>query len=301
VSAPVLAGAALMVLGSAPALLAVPLTEGLFGRSAIWMAAMAYTLGSLLAPAAASLVHRRGVVRPSLYLLCAAGAVVGWALAPVSLVLLCVAQLVAGICIALLEGLLDGAVSRRYPLQVTGALAMASAGRALGSAAGMAALPELVGSAGLALTAGGAALVLLCGAVVAHRWGRFPMQQAVTSGLIPLPDVAAETLLLQALERLDAPVTWSDLVRRVNPPQSGDQGPWRDRELRLVAAFQRLHRFGAVERWRVADPDGHDRYVPTPLASYRLRTGETPRLMSGLPPVPTPRLPAVAATGSARC
>jgi hypothetical protein len=259
VSAPVVAGAALMFLGSAPALLAVPLTESLFGRSAVWMAAMAYTLGSLLAPAAASLVHRRGTVRPSLYLLCAGGGVAGWALAPTSVVLLCAAQLVAGICIALLEGLLDGAVSRRYPLQVTGALAMASAGRALGSAAGIAALPALVGSAGLPNTAGGAALLLLCGAVVASRWGRAVRRsrRAATVGAGPQADREAETVLPQALQESGAPVTWRDLVRRLNPPPNrGERDAWRDRELRLVAALQRLHRVGWLERSSVPSSAG---------------------------------------------
>ena len=164
VSAPVLWGALLMLLGSAPSLLAVALTEERYGRAAVPSAAIAFTVGSLVAPVLAGLVERRDAGRPALHALCAAAAVAGWVLAPVSLPLLCAAQLLSGACLPLLEGLRDGAVTRRNPGQPTRALAVASAGRALGAAAGTAALPVAVAGAGLPGTAGVASALLLVAA-----------------------------------------------------------------------------------------------------------------------------------------
>ncbi len=79
--------------------------------------------------------------------------VAGWVVAPVSVPLLCVAQLMSGLCMTLLEGLLDSAAASREPDRVTGALASVTAGRALGSAAGTAVLPLLVVQTGLPVAA----------------------------------------------------------------------------------------------------------------------------------------------------
>ncbi len=156
-------GGLLMFLGSAPTLLYVALSEETHGRSAVAVGAVGFVVGSLLAgPAASALQHRPG--SPGLrYVLAATGMVAGWVLAPLSIALLFAAQLLSGLCMTLLEGLLDSAAALREPLRVTGALASASAGRALGSAAGTAVLPLLVLQTGLpvaAMLATGALLVL---------------------------------------------------------------------------------------------------------------------------------------------
>lgn len=164
-------GGLLMLLGSAPTLLYVALTEQSHGRAAVGAAAVAFVAGSLLAgPAAAALQRRPG--SPGLrYILAAAGMAAGWVVAPLSLPLLCAAQLLSGLCMTLLEGLLDGAAAAREPHRVTGALASATAGRALGSAAGTAVLPLIALQTGLpvAAAAATAALLLLAALTAAAR------------------------------------------------------------------------------------------------------------------------------------
>jgi hypothetical protein len=277
-SAPVLSGALLMLLGSAPSLLAVALTEERYGRAAVPLAAIAFTAGSLLAPALAGAVERRGAGRPALHALCAAGAVAGWVLAPVSLPLLCAAQLLSGACLPLLEGLLDGAVSRRHPDRVTGALAVASAGRALGSAAGTAALPAAVAGAGLTGTAGAAAVALLLAAgVAALGWRR---HAAVAPELdaalhVLLAEAEAEAALLAELDRRGRPLAYGDLLAAVAGTAE---------EAVLVAAFGRLNRGGVIEP--VAGADGHRVWA---RASGGPGSGDAPRRVHRLPPVPAPR------------
>jgi hypothetical protein len=171
-TAPVLGGAVLMFLGSGPTLLSVALAERLHGRPAVALAAVAFTVGSFAAPGLAAAIQRRGGNRGPVWSLCAAGTVAGWALAPVSVAMLCLAQVASGMCMTLLEGLLDNAATRRHPSRVTAALASASAGRALGSAAGTAVLPVLVLEPGLpAVAAYGSLLLVLAaaGGVVAPR------------------------------------------------------------------------------------------------------------------------------------
>ncbi|MGA8994913.1 MAG: hypothetical protein WB441_11465, partial [Nocardioidaceae bacterium] len=137
-SAPDLGGAVLMFAASAPTLLSVALAAHLHGRSAVGPAAVAFTLGSLAAPLLASRIQAGGRNGPVAWVLCATGMVAGWALAPYSVVLMCVAQVLSGVCLTALEGLLDAGAAQRHPGQVTAALARATAGRALGSAAGTA-------------------------------------------------------------------------------------------------------------------------------------------------------------------
>jgi len=175
VSPPVVSGLVLMFLASAPTLLSVALAEELHGRSAVAAAALAFTAGSLLAPLAAGFVDRRHLNTGAVWWLCASGMVAGWVLAPQSVTLLCAAQVLSGLTMTLLEGLLDNAAARYDPTAVTGALAMASAGRALGSAGGTAVLPLLVAGASLTAVTAPVTVVLLvltvvasCGAA-AHR------------------------------------------------------------------------------------------------------------------------------------
>lgn len=148
-SLPALSGALLMFTASAPTLLAVALAAQMHGRGSVGVAAVAFTLGSLAAPILATRMEARGGNRPIGWILCGVGMVGGWILAPLHLIALCLAQAMAGLFMTTLEGLLDTTAARRFPDQVTGALARATAGRALGSAAGTAALPLVVAAAGL--------------------------------------------------------------------------------------------------------------------------------------------------------
>ena len=171
-SPPLVAGILLMAVASAPTLLAVPLAAQLHGRSSVAAATIAFTVGSLTAPYVAGVVHRRTANGPLAWILCAAGMVVLWPLAPVSLTVLCAAQVLSGQFMTTLEGLLDATTAARADGSVTGALARGTAGRALGSATGTAALPYGVVAAGVSAITGGLALVLLAAAIAAALWPR---------------------------------------------------------------------------------------------------------------------------------
>lgn len=169
-SAPVVAGCLLMLLASGPALLAVGLAQLLHGPRGVVVAAVAFTAGSLLAPA----LTRHLDERPSWswWALLAAGAVAGWVLAPTGLLALAVAQLLSGAALTGLEGLLDADAVRRSPAAPTAALARASAARALGSAVATASAPALVGAVGVATSSAGASTVLVLVAGLAAVVGR---------------------------------------------------------------------------------------------------------------------------------
>lgn len=151
-SAVTVQGAVLMMVASGPTLLAVALAAELHGRTAVGLAAVAFTLGSLLAPAVANSLERRGLNEPSWWVLLALGMVSGWVLAPVSIAWLCVAQVLSGLCMTALEGLLDTAATQRRPDAVTAALARSTAARALGSSGGTAILPLAIAAGGLSLS-----------------------------------------------------------------------------------------------------------------------------------------------------
>ncbi len=172
-SLPLVAGVLLMAIASAPTLLAVPLAAELHGRSSVAFAAIAFTLGSLTAPYVAGVVQRRAANGPTTWILCAAGMVVLWPLAPLSAAVLCAAQVLSGQFMTTLEGLLDATAAKQARGPVTGALARATAGRALGSAAGTAAFPVALVAVGLSVVTGGMTVLLLgAGAVVAAWSGR---------------------------------------------------------------------------------------------------------------------------------
>jgi hypothetical protein len=167
-SAPELVGGVLMLAASAPTLLSVALAAQLHGRASVGPAAVAFTLGSLASPLLAARVQSRRSNGPRTWVLCAAGMLAGWALAPYSLWWLCLAQLGSGLCMTALEGLLDAGAARRHPGRVTAALARASASRALGSAAGTALLPLAVAGVGLQPTVGVVVTLLLVVAACAQ-------------------------------------------------------------------------------------------------------------------------------------
>jgi len=158
------AGAAVMVLGSGPLLLAVPLAQELHGRASVALVGTALTVGTLAGPALAGMLERRVGNRPLAWLLCGTAMVAGWALAPVSVVVLCAAAAVGGAASAAAEGLFDDAARRSGGARVTQALAGATAARALGSAAATAGLPLLVAASSISAVAAGCATVLVVAA-----------------------------------------------------------------------------------------------------------------------------------------
>src|SRR4051794_19688933 len=161
-------GAVIMMAASAPALLAVALAAELYGRGAVGLSAGAFTVGSLLAPALAGFVERTGRNHLTWWLMLATGMVLGWIMAAQAVIWLCLAQVLSGLFMTALEGLLDTRASQERPYAVTGALARATAARALGSSVGTAVLPVFVAGAGLSATTVVLTGVLAVLAVSAH-------------------------------------------------------------------------------------------------------------------------------------
>jgi hypothetical protein len=170
VSGATVGGVLLMFFASAPTLLAVALAAQLHGRSSVGLAACAFTVGSLAAPALAARIERRSANNAVTWALCGAGMVAGWVFAPWHVAAMCVAQLLSGLCMTSLEGMLDTTAARRDPARVTGALARATAGRALGSAAGSAVLPLVVAGIGLPIGVGAVCAGLLVTALAVRLW-----------------------------------------------------------------------------------------------------------------------------------
>ena len=168
VSTPVLVGSLLMLAVSAPPQLAVALADQLHGRSSVAFAAVSFTVGALLSPVLAGRLQGTGLNRPTTWGLVAAGIVVGWSLAPLSVAWMCVAQLASGLCMTALEGLIDSYAAERRPQAVTPTLARTTAGRAIGSAAGSAAFPSIVLVFGLSATTATIAVGLLATSVAAQ-------------------------------------------------------------------------------------------------------------------------------------
>jgi hypothetical protein len=198
VSRPVVVGTFLMFVASAPTLLSVALTLEMHGRSALGPAAIAFTVGSLAAPTLNGWLEKRQLNGPLMWVLCAIGMTGLWVAAAQSVALLCLAQLSAGLCMTALEGLLDATVAKQNPTAVTGALARATAGRALGSAAGSALLPLFVFGVGLAQTASTVTIVLGAAALVMALASRRPVPVhapgvAPAGALVGPASVVAET------------------------------------------------------------------------------------------------------------
>jgi len=82
VTAPTVSGFLLMFAASPPTLLAVALAAQMHGRSSVALAAVAFTAGSLGAPAVAAGVQRRAANHGTVWVMCGVGMVAGWVLAP---------------------------------------------------------------------------------------------------------------------------------------------------------------------------------------------------------------------------
>lgn len=166
-------GAAVMALCSGPTLLYVALAAKMHGRTSVVGAAIAFAVGSLLAPGAARAARRRGLTVTTMCSVWGAGMIAGWALASWSVIGLCIAQLVSGVSLTAFEGSIDNAIASSAPSgQATTALARGSASRALGGAFAVRMVPMFAASASLARFAGVATAVCLVASICAQAWAR---------------------------------------------------------------------------------------------------------------------------------
>ena len=169
-------GGLVMLLGSGPTLLAVGLAAELHGTRWVAGSALAFALGSLLAPFAVARLERHAVPPSIAWPALGVGMAAGWTFAAWHPLALLAAQLLSGMCMSALEGDMDArvAASDASPRGVTANLATAAALRAFGSAAAVALTPRVVAETGIgwlgaALATGLAALAL---SRLARRWSR---------------------------------------------------------------------------------------------------------------------------------
>jgi hypothetical protein len=145
------AGALLMVVGSGPTLLFVALAARLHGRESVVGAAIAFAIGSLLAPAVTRLLTRAGVAGLDTWPLWCVGMAIGWAAAPWSIAGLWFAQLLSGVCLTGFQGVMDHALAgTANDGRATTSLAQASAARAVGSAVAVRLVPAFAAPVPLA-------------------------------------------------------------------------------------------------------------------------------------------------------
>lgn len=160
-------GAFVMVVASGPTLLFVALAARLHGRQAVAGAAIAFAVGSLLAPWLTSRLERVNLAGEASWPLWCLGMVAGWAAAPWSLEGMWLAQLLSGLCLAGFQGEMDHALAQgRVDGQATTVLTQASAARAVGSAVAVRLVPAFVAAGSFAAFAGVAGLVALAGGAV---------------------------------------------------------------------------------------------------------------------------------------
>lgn len=184
-----LAGAALMILGSGPTLLFVGLTAQLHGQESVAGAAIAFAVGSLLSPAASRLLFRSGMSVLGTWPFWCAGMVLGWAAAPWSVAGLLFAQFLSGLCLTGFQGAMDHALAGDADDgHATTSLAQGSAARAVGSAAAVRLVPLFSAPVPLAAFAGVAAVLgLVGGAAFAHSVAE---PSATEGGPVPQPAAA---------------------------------------------------------------------------------------------------------------
>ena len=169
-------GGLVMLLGSGPTLLAVGLAAELHGTRWVARSALAFALGSLLAPFAVARLERHTVPQSIAWPALGVGMAAGWTFAAWHPFALLAAQLLSGMCMSALEGDMDAhiAASNASPRGVTANLATAAALRAFGSAAAVALAPRVIAEAGIgwlgaALATGLATLAL---GRLARHWTR---------------------------------------------------------------------------------------------------------------------------------
>jgi hypothetical protein len=179
-------GGLVMLLGSGPTLLAVGLAAELHGTRWVAGSALAFALGSLLAPVSVARLEGWSLPPAITWPALGIGMVAGWSVAAWHPAGLLAAQFLSGLCMSALEGDMDARVaaiggSRRG---VTAGLASAAALRAFGSAAAVALAPRVIAGSGVGALTVALVTALLTGTVVTLAWLRDQ------SGL-PGPDPAA--------------------------------------------------------------------------------------------------------------
>jgi hypothetical protein len=167
-------GGLVMLLGSGPTLLAVGLAAELHGTRWVAGSALAFALGSLVAPLAVARLERRAVPPSVAWPALGVGMVAGWAFAAWNPAALLAAQLLSGMCMSALEGDMDARVAKRTqsPRGVTAGLATAAALRAFGSAAAVAIAPRVIADAGVGGLSVAFTTVLLTAMVLTLAWHR---------------------------------------------------------------------------------------------------------------------------------
>jgi hypothetical protein len=161
-------GGLVMLLGSGPTLLAVGLAAELHGTRWVAGSALAFALGSLLAPFSVARLERRALPTSVAWPALGVGMVVGWTFAPSHPAALLAAQLLSGMSMSALEGDMDARVAARdiSPRGVTAGLASAAAIRAFGSAAAVALAPRMISTSGVGALSVALATALTAAVVV---------------------------------------------------------------------------------------------------------------------------------------
>jgi hypothetical protein len=167
-------GGLVMLAGSGPTLLAVGLAAELHGTRWVAGSALAFALGSLLAPAAVARLERRALPTAVTWPALGVGMVAGWSVAAWHPAALLAAQLCSGMCMSALEGDMDARVAARAGpgRGVTADLAAAAALRAFGSAAAVALAPRVITGSGVGALAVALVTALLAVMVVTLAWHR---------------------------------------------------------------------------------------------------------------------------------
>jgi hypothetical protein len=104
-------GGLVMLLGSGPTLLAVGLTAELHGTRWVAGSALAFALGSLLAPSSVAHLERHAIPPAVAWPALGVGMVAGWTFAAWHPAALLAAQLLSGMCMSALEGDMDARVA----------------------------------------------------------------------------------------------------------------------------------------------------------------------------------------------
>jgi len=162
-----LSGALVMAVASGPTLLFVALAAKLHGRESVAGAAIAFAVGSLLAPMLTRRLERAGRAGGASWPIWCLGMVAGWAAAPWSLAGMWLAQLLSGLCLTGFQGSMDHTLAQgRTDGEATTVLAQGSAARAIGSAIAVRLVPAVSVAGALAVYAGVAGVVALVAGVL---------------------------------------------------------------------------------------------------------------------------------------
>jgi hypothetical protein len=161
------AGGGIMLLASGPTLLAVPLTTELHGRHWVAGAAIAFSIGCLLATLAVEAIGSMKLPAVLRWTLWGLAMLIGWLGAPLHVVSVLIAQFLAGVSQTAFEGDMDALVADEAPPDgVTTALAYSASVRALGGSVAVKMLPVMVTAPSIDRAVSAAVLVLGVAALV---------------------------------------------------------------------------------------------------------------------------------------